>query len=412
MPRQPKTNNRSYSLPEIAESQGEMPLFAAGLTGTTIYTGALEVNTKYLWRIDAVDPNEGGNPTILEGDTWSFTTISGKPFIVTQPREAVVFAGDTADFTIEVYSYSDEPLSYKWFKETEPNTIISDGEILVIDDVQADDEGTYKCTVTNAFGSETSEPAALALKKLIGHWPFENNLEDAEGDNDGYAKKPDYAAGIVGDWGIEFDARSNPAEIPTAAHNTMSWTLSFWEKTSTSVPNNDREVMIGSGPASGYEILDIGRYQATQYHLGITQDYIYSPASDIFDRGQWYMVVATYDSRTEQAAFYLNGEFLMGFNADFAGFDTLFFVGDCRSGSLPYYGVIDDLKFYNYALDSLEVARFYTEVRVDKSVCHRHPTTDISGPEGEPDCLVDIYDLVELLGSWLECNSMPPEKCL
>ncbi len=28
-------------------------------------------------------------------------------------------------------------------------------------------------------------------------------------------------------------------------------------------------------------------------------------------------------------------------------------------------------------------------------------TGDISGPEGEPDCYIDIYDLVALAGQWL-----------
>lgn len=403
----------TYSVYLGPESQGDIPLLASGLTGTTVNTGTLEVDTTYLWRVDVVDPNEGGNPAaIVEGALWSFTTISAAPFILTQPQETVVFPGETASFTIEVYSHNDEPVTYEWFKESEPDTILSETDTLTIVDVQTDDEGAYKCTVTNAFGSATSEAAGLALKRLIGHWPFEKNLGDIEGGNDGVsAKKPDYAEGIVGDYGIEFDSRSSPAEIPTAAHNTLSWTLSFWEKAGTGLTGNEREVMVGSGETSGYEILDIGRYEATRYHLGITQDYIYSATSDIFDRDQWYLLVVAYDSRTNQATFYLNGESFMELNADFTGFDTLFFVGDCRSGNLPYYGVIDDLRFYNYALDSLEVARLYTNV-IDDSICYRYPATDVSGPEGEPDCVVDIYDLVELVGAWLACNRMPAENCL
>jgi hypothetical protein len=401
----------TYSVYLGPDSPEEIPLLASGLTGTVINAGTLEIDTTYLWRVDIIDPNEGGNPTAIEGGTWSFTTISGAPFILTQPNEAVVFAGETADFTIEVYSHNDEPLSYEWFKESEPGTILSETDTLTIADVQADDEGLYKCTVTNAFGSATSEAAGLALKELIGHWPFENNLEDIEGGNDGYTKKPSYAEGIVGDWGIEFDSRSNPVEIPTSAHNTLSWTLSFWEKASTRIPGNAREVMVGSGATSGREILDIGRYQATRYHLGIMQDYMYSGIGEVYDRNQWYLLVAAYDSRSNQATFYLNGRSFMELSADFTGFDSMLFVGDSRSGDSAYYGMIDDLRFYNYALDSLEVARLYTNI-IDDSICFRHPVTDVSGPQGERDCVVDIYDLVEFAVAWLECNRMPAEKCL
>jgi len=400
----------TYSIYLGPDSQEEIPLLASGLTGTVINAGTLEIDTTYLWRVDIIDPNEGGNPTAIEGGTWSFTTISGAPFILTQPQEAVVFAGETADFTIEVYSHDDEPASYEWFKETEPGTILSETDTLTIADVQAADEGAYKCTVTNAFGSATSEAAGLALKELIGHWPFENSLVDIEGDNDGYVKKPSYTEGVVGDWGIEFDSRSNPVEISTSAHNTLSWTLSFWEKASTRIPGNAREVMLGSGASSGREILDIGRYQATRYHLGIMQDYIYSGIGEVYDRNEWYQLAAAYDSRSKQATFYLNGRQFMELSAEFTGFDSLLYVGDSRSGDSPYYGVIDDLRFYNYALDSLDVALLYTEV-IDDSICHRNPVTDVSGPEGKRDCIVDIYDLVELAGAWLECNRVPAETC-
>ena len=36
---------------------------------------------------------------------------------------------------------------------------------LIIADVQKSDEGSYKCTVTNSVGSETSQPAELTIGK-------------------------------------------------------------------------------------------------------------------------------------------------------------------------------------------------------------------------------------------------------
>ena len=73
--------------------------------------------------------------------------------------------------------------------------------------------------------------------------------------------------------------------------------------------------------------------------------------------------------------------------------------------------MIDDLRFYNYALEPLDAALLYTDV-ADDTICLQNPPADLSGAEGAPDCVVDIYDLVELAAGWLECNLVPAEDCL
>ena len=36
---------------------------------------------------------------------------------------------------------------------------------------------------------------------------------------------------------------------------------------------------------------------------------------------------------------------------------------------------------------------------------------DISGPEGVPDCSVDIYDIIALASDWLTCSLVPQTAC-
>ncbi len=36
-----------------------------------------------------------------------------------------------------------------------------------------------------------------------------------------------------------------------------------------------------------------------------------------------------------------------------------------------------------------------------------NPATDLSGPAGEPDCLVDLYDYAFFAAGWLDCNLYP-----
>jgi hypothetical protein len=38
-------------------------------------------------------------------------------------------------------------------------------------------------------------------------------------------------------------------------------------------------------------------------------------------------------------------------------------------------------------------------------------TADISGPEGKPDCYIDLYDLTVIASSWLMCNDPEGEGC-
>jgi hypothetical protein len=44
-------------------------------------------------------------------------------------------------------------------------------------------------------------------------------------------------------------------------------------------------------------------------------------------------------------------------------------------------------------------------------ICEKNLITDISGPEGKPDCYVDIYDLITLATSWLQCNDPLAIEC-
>lgn len=36
-----------------------------------------------------------------------------------------------------------------------------------------------------------------------------------------------------------------------------------------------------------------------------------------------------------------------------------------------------------------------------------YPTSDVTGPDGEPDCKVDLHDFAFFAAGWLECNLYP-----
>ena len=73
-----------------------------------------------------------------------------------------------------------------------------------------------------------------------------------------------------------------------------------------------------------------------------------------------------------------------------------------------FVGMLDDVRIYNYALSCVQVASMYVDFVPTAEVCCVDYATDLSGPLGEPDCIVDIYDLVEFARThWLTCNIVP-----
>lgn len=366
-------------------------------------------DTTYYWRVDTYEPNDVGS-FIHAGDLWSFTTEPRTPLILSQPQGIYVWAGETAIFTISGYSANSVPFTYEWFKEGEPGTILSDTDTLTIPDVQLADEGAYMCMLTNTYGDITSEPADLDMKQLIGHWPFNENADDIVGGNHGTVnRRIDYVEGIVDAYAVEFSNRGGigGVDISAVPYTSPSWTISFWEKASLE-ESGEYEVLVGSGP-SGWEVLDIGRWSMQIFYLGLNENEIYADLADAYPRGVWTNVTLTYDAEANLGTLYINSRPLIEISEVFTGFDPVLTLGDVSG--YEYYGAIDDLRLYNFAMDPLEVFVLYADV-TGETMCPQNPESDVSGPEGEPDCEVNIYDLVEVVANWLECNLFPVERCL
>jgi hypothetical protein len=278
----------SYTV-HFGTDANDLLLLDSELTETTVNAGNRNLETTYSWRVDVTDPNDG-NPIIYTGPVWSFTTASTIPVIIVQPQEALVPPGETASFTIIAYSANSVPLTYEWFKEGEPGIILSETDTLTIPDAQLDDEGAYICTLTNTYGQVTSEPARLVIQRLISHWPFEESLEDIEGGNDGSSTKtPVYVDGIIDNYAIDFSAPGDFEEfkISTGPYTTSSWTISFWEKASSTLCGDRYEVMIGS------DDIEVGREQMARYWFKLGGARVVTPLSNTYERGQWYMLAAT-----------------------------------------------------------------------------------------------------------------------
>jgi hypothetical protein len=81
-------------------------------------------------------------------------------------------------------------------------------------------------------------------------------------------------------------------------------------------------------------------------------------------------------------------------------------IGAEGLGAAPINSLIDELSMWNYVVDPYTIAEDYVAVMTDEAVCVNQIGLeyDLSGPTGEPDCVVNFYDFVEYAATWFSCN--------
>jgi hypothetical protein len=94
-------------------------------------------------------------------DVISVTWINEPPKIVNQPVPRSVQVGGSVLFQVGVTGAP--PLSYQWYHDNEP---VSNGaeRVLALDNVSPAHAGQYHVVVSNEFGTDTSDPAELAVE--------------------------------------------------------------------------------------------------------------------------------------------------------------------------------------------------------------------------------------------------------
>jgi uncharacterized delta-60 repeat protein len=120
-------------------------------------------------------------------------TITGPPFITSQPVNCTNNGGTTASFTVGAAGTG--PMFYQWFKADAAMTDVgnvsgSAGQTLTLSGVLGTDAGGYAVVITNSFGSVTSSLARLTVVLL----PPQNFVAkpSADGFSLGFTGLPNY----------------------------------------------------------------------------------------------------------------------------------------------------------------------------------------------------------------------------
>lgn len=404
------------------------PNFPAGGNAIEITNGSaaspyalssLDFGTTYYWRVDALEPN-GVSTDVHEGGVLSFSITPEAPHIVTQPEGQVRGpANGKLDSSITIEGINGE--GYQWYKDGAP-VAGQTTDTLAITGVTLGDEGGYYCVVTHSvLADATSDIAYLEYARLTGQWDFENNLNDTAGTNNGTwsSGAAAYGTGIVGSKAIDFgtgDPESVTVPVAAVPANGKEMSVSLWAKNGPMhgsglipfavVDSAGDPVFLAATPWGGGVVFNTGDPISPDYN---SIGYVVSNV-DLED--VWNHWVFTCDSEDGYMAIYRNGEMVAEYSGALSN-DILgavsFDIGSQANAITSYYqGMLDDFRVYNYAIDAVEAAYLYTDVKTGETVCAGDAGVfDVTGPGDEPDCRVDILDFAAFAGDWLDCNQVP-----
>jgi hypothetical protein len=216
------------------------------------------------------------------------------------------------------------------------------------------------CFATNlanrALGlAPTDEYCLKAPAGLVSWWPFEVNLEDRVGRNDGTAVNGElYVEGMV-DLALSFEDGSriyaSTVKLPTGSEDR---TIELWVKLNSFTEGED--FFAGYG--------NFGRMEET-FHLGTSYGTLFFSqwGSAIYgpnlETERWYHVAVTLED--SYATLYLDGAPVAGATMIMnTPADTVFYMGGIAGEGSKYLdGSLDEVSVYNRALSAKEIGALY-----------------------------------------------------
>lgn len=341
----------------------------------------LQDGQTYYWRVDAREPNNA----VHTGEIWSFTTLLPNPRITARPENQQVFLGEQAEFTVTAinpFTSDSTGMSYQWVKVGTPETVVgTDSPILIIPNVAMADAGQYDCIVTiiappaGVVSNPThSGTARLLVKRLLGRWNFEDNLDDASGNNyhgnpvgaPGFAAPADPSLAVAGKALESIVGTTHYVQIPAAVFDDVDTqvTFSLWTF-GVNQPNAGDEHAFLATNDSGAVLASMMIPHSTARiwsRIGNPVDgtdgwYEGASAPTSWFSGRWNHWVLTKDSKAGILRIYCNGILWLESTSAFKPFYgvTQFYIGGGNAAG-AFGGRIDDFRVYNYALTAEEIA--------------------------------------------------------
>jgi len=404
----------------------------------------LVTDTTYHWVVDTYEPNTV--PIFHPGRYWRFETVPSTPAIDTDPLRTAVFPGETAVLTAGFSSISaltgstwevSTDLGTTWAAATGSVTLdevsTPKTSTLTITSVTVAEEGLYRCTVTNASGSDTSGSAGLAVKRQVASYEFEDDLTDTIHGNNGTATNRDpnrtidvgYTDGVVaGTKALLLNATTVPADpnqsyvvLPSTAYPKAgpggameAGTILCWVK------SQDTAGAIMGSANVGYGTMCFVAYNSTRFTPLIrgegATNFNPSVSNPNPNDGQWHFLAVRWEvggtNRAYAGTLTENG--IGGgiqnaaASATFVPFENPLLIGASNNrgtvADVLSNTAIDKLVIYNYALTDDQIADIYNTVSGQSLCVHTYANTyDFNG-----NCTVDLPDFAKFAEGWLSAG--------
>jgi hypothetical protein len=387
----------------------------------------MEFEETYYWRVVSYEAFDVNYP----GDPWTFTTAPEIPVFSTHPEHTIVAETESAVFS----AVSPNADSFQWYKA--PSTLLSHGgDISIVSDAttstltianvnQAADEAFYYCKATNAFDNTDSTHAKLAVEDLLAHWKMDGPLlsglyyKDETGNHHADPNKPSevsFTPGIIVNAVQMNNFRWADAGSWRPDEYGGQMTVSAWIKVDdTNDIAGDGQGIVSKRDSSVDWALYVrhgdGGHPGNNYVRFSSHNNgdVWAGPDAVDPENAWVFVAATVDG-AGVARLYINGALQAVDDAWSYGDyvedpNILIGKGTPTNTNFVFPGLIDDVKIYNYARDSYEIAADYTD-EVGGSVCAEDIPGDYNG-----DCKYDLTDVAELAMIWRNCNIIPASAC-
>lgn len=347
------------------------PIPSANVSNYAINSAQLSDTGSY----DVIVTNSTGSVT----SSVAILNVGYAPVVVQQPISFTNIIGGTNIFTCIVTGTV--PINLQWTVNGNPIAGATNS-ILTLTNLQPVNIGYYALTATNLFAGTVSSNAALNLagynftvwNGLVAYLPFNGNASDATGNgNNGTNFGAVLTADRFGNTNSAYSFDGSSAFIdfgsPADLAFTNNFTLSAWCLFNGGSQNPR---IICYGQDSGYELLTAGTGSTRQFQF---VDGTVVNISASYSQNTWYSVTAVVQNGT--VAIYVNGV-LDGINPVSAPtFPYNLQIGTkSQAGSDFWGGIIDDVRFYNRALSSNDVASLY-DLEADIPVITQQPQSQI-----------------------------------
>lgn len=311
------------------------------------------------------------------------------PGIVTQPRDSVVYEGETATFSVGANGTA--PLSYQWVHE---GSALPGGSnaTLVLANPQASDVGDYWVVVSNAVGVVTSQVAVLTVSPrppcaavpagLVAWWPMDGSGQDWFGRN---ALAPVGGAAFAGGWidqALQLDGMNDYAKANASpdldvglgdgltveawikpANAGLMGTLLEWNNGAGSIGAHFCVSVPSTVSGAGSLFANLVDTAGVSHQIG--------SAPGLLRANRYQHVALTYDKASGEAALYLDGSPVAQTNLGVFTPQTSFdlYVGLRPSGHIAgtyFWGAMDEVSVYGRALAVGEVAAIHAAAMAGK----------------------------------------------